>query len=125
LLIKEVIKETGMSMLFITHDLAVATSISDRIAVLYGGMVQEVGLAKQIVLEPKHPYTIGLMKSIPEKSKKDGHLDAIKGSFSLAGLESMCAFYPRCPLAHSACKEAVPALLPLESGRYVRCVGFA
>jgi peptide/nickel transport system ATP-binding protein len=124
-LIKEAIKETGMSMLFITHDLAVATSISDRIAVLYGGMVQEISSAKQIVLDPKHPYTIGLMKSIPEKSKKDGHLDAIKGSFSLAGLESMCAFYPRCPLAHSACKEAIPALLPVESDRYVRCVNFA
>ena len=123
-LIKEVIKKTGMSMLFITHDLAVATSISDRIAVLYGGMVQEVGLARQIVMEPKHPYTIGLIQSIPNKSKKDGRLDAIKGSFNLAGLESMCAFYPRCPLAHETCKEAVPALVNVDSGRYARCVNY-
>jgi len=125
LLIKEVIKETGMSMLFITHDLAVATSISDRIAVLYGGMVQEVGPANQIVMDPKHPYTIGLIESIPNKSKKEGRLGAIKGSFSLAGLESMCAFVPRCPLAHDTCQKAVPPLLPVESGRYVRCVNFA
>jgi peptide/nickel transport system ATP-binding protein len=125
LLIREVIRKTGMSMLFITHDLAVATSISDRIAVLYGGMVQEVGLANQIVLGPKHPYTIGLIQSIPNKSKKEGHLEAIKGSFNPAGLESMCAFYPRCPLAHDACKEGVPALFRVESGRYARCVNYA
>jgi peptide/nickel transport system ATP-binding protein len=123
-LIKEVIRKTGMSMLFITHDLAVASSISDRIAVLYGGMLQEIGSSKQILTDPKHPYTVGLIESIPKKSKKEGHLDAIRGSFTLAGLENMCAFVPRCPLVHDTCKERVPALVQVAPGRSVRCVNY-
>ncbi len=107
-LLKEIIKESGMSVIFITHDLAVAGSISDRIAVLYGGMVQEVGSSKQILNSPKHPYTASLIRSIPSKSKAEGHLEAIKGSFSLSGVENMCAFYPRCPLARNECTKKFP-----------------
>ncbi len=124
LLLKDIIKETGMSVIFITHDLAVAGSISDRIAVLYGGMIQEIGSSKQILFEPKHPYTVSLIKSIPSKSKNEGYLDAIKGSFRLNGIENMCAFYPRCPLAHDECKRRVPALMSLGTGTYVRCVNY-
>jgi peptide/nickel transport system ATP-binding protein len=123
-LLKQIIKETGMSVIFITHDLAVAGSISDRIVVLYGGMVQEIGSSKQILLEPKHPYTVSLIKSIPSKSKGEGYLDAIKGSFQSKGIENMCAFYPRCPLAHDECKRKVPALMSLGQGSYARCVNY-
>lgn len=123
-LLKEIIDTTGMSVIFITHDLAVAGSISDRIAVMYGGMVQEVGDSSQILNNPRHPYTANLIKSIPSKSKTEGHLDAIKGSFSLSGVEKMCAFYPRCPLAHAECTVKVPALVISDVGNLVRCVNF-
>jgi peptide/nickel transport system ATP-binding protein len=123
-LIKEAIKNTGMSMIFITHDLAIAGSISDRIAVLYGGMVQEIGTAKDILSDPKHPYTVGLIESIPSKSKKEGHLEAIKGSYNPAGLENMCLFAPRCPLVQGICREQMPELVQLQGEHYVRCVNY-
>jgi oligopeptide/dipeptide ABC transporter ATP-binding protein len=115
-------REKKLSVLFITHDLAIAGSISDRIAVLYGGMVQEIGTSKQILSDPKHPYTASLIKSIPSKTKYDGPLDAIKGTFSLSGVEKMCAFAPRCPLVRDECKEKIPALIGLGNERFVRCV---
>jgi peptide/nickel transport system ATP-binding protein len=123
-LLKEIVKETGMSVIFITHDLAVAGSISDSIAVLYGGMVQEIGSAEQILFDPKHPYTAGLINSIPGKTKFEGPLEAIRGSFTFEGVESKCAFTPRCPLAHDECEKKVPALIELGSHRYVRCVNY-
>jgi peptide/nickel transport system ATP-binding protein len=123
-LTKEVIKKTGMSMIYITHDLAIAGSISDRIVVLYGGMVQEIGSAKQILSESKHPYTAGLIESIPSKSKSEGPLIAIKGSYNPAGIENMCAFAPRCPLVHDECKEKIPKLVDLGGEHYVRCVNY-
>jgi peptide/nickel transport system ATP-binding protein len=115
-------REHKLSVMFITHDLAIAGSISDRIAVLYGGMVQEIGSSQQILSDPKHPYTSSLIKSIPSKTKYDGPLDAIKGSFSLSGIERMCAFAPRCPVVHEVCKQRVPALIGLGNERFVRCV---
>lgn len=122
-LLREIIRETGMSVIFITHDLAVAASISDRIAVLYGGMIQEVGPSVQVLTRPKHPYTAGLIKSIPSRTKADGPLEAIKGAFSLEGVEKACAFAPRCQLAHDACWKGVPAFTQVE-GRSVRCVNY-
>jgi peptide/nickel transport system ATP-binding protein len=115
-------REFKLSVLFITHDLAIAGSISDRIAVLYGGMVQEVGTSQQILSDPKHPYTASLIKSIPSKSKDDGPLEAIKGSFSISGVEKMCAFAPRCPLVRDSCERRVPALIGIGNERFVRCV---
>jgi oligopeptide/dipeptide ABC transporter ATP-binding protein len=112
-----------MSVIFITHDLAVAASVSDRIAVLYGGMIQEVGPSRQILTRPKHPYTAGLIKSIPSKTKAEGPLEAIKGSFSLEGVAKVCAFAPRCPLVHDACWKGVPAITQVEEG-LVRCVNY-
>jgi peptide/nickel transport system ATP-binding protein len=123
-LLKDIIKSTGMSVIFITHDLAVAGSISDRIAVMYGGMLQEIGSSLQILTDPKHPYTASLIKSIPSKTKKEGRLEAIKGTFTLAGVEDMCAFYPRCPLAHDECTIKVPALVRSGEGSLVRCVNY-
>lgn len=123
-LIKEAIKKTGMSMIFITHDLAIAGSISDRIAVMYGGMVQELGSAREVLSSPKHPYTVGLLQSVPAKTKNEGHLNAIKGFYNPLGLENMCAFAPRCPLAHEICREKVPELVSLEDGHKVRCVNY-
>ena len=94
LLLKEIREKSKMSIIYVTHDLAVAASISDRIAVLYGGMVQEIGPARQILSDPKHPYTLGLIKSIPSKAKNEGPLDAIKGAFSWDDVGDACAVCP-------------------------------
>jgi peptide/nickel transport system ATP-binding protein len=123
LLLKEIRDEAKMSIVYVTHDLGVAASISDRIAVLYGGMVQEVGPAKQILSDPKHPYTLGLIKSIPSKAKSEGSLDAIKGAFSWDDVGDACAFASRCPLAREACRKGVPALNEVDK-TFVRCVNY-
>jgi peptide/nickel transport system ATP-binding protein len=123
LLLKEIKEKSKMSVVYVTHDLAVAASISDRIAVLYGGMVQEIGPAQQILSDPKHPYTIGLIKSIPSKAKVEGPLDAIKGAFSWDDVGNVCAFAPRCPLAREACRKGIPALNQLDK-TLIRCIDY-
>ncbi|HXZ89437.1 MAG TPA: ABC transporter ATP-binding protein, partial [Candidatus Dormibacteraeota bacterium] len=123
LLLKEIRQKSKMSVVYVTHDLAVAASISDRIAVLYGGMVQEIGPAKQVLMDPKHPYTLGLIKSIPSKAKNEGSLDAIKGAFSWDDVGDMCAFAPRCPLAREACRKGIPALNQLDETQ-IRCINY-
>jgi peptide/nickel transport system ATP-binding protein len=123
LLLKEIRDEAKMSIVYVTHDLGVAASISDRIAVLYGGMVQEVGPARQVLSDPKHPYTVGLIKSIPSKAKSEGSLDAIKGSFSWDDVGNACAFAPRCPLVREACTRGIPALNEVDK-TLIRCVDY-
>ena len=123
LLLKEIREKAKMSIVYVTHDLAVAASISDRIAVLYGGMVQEVGPARQILSDPKHPYTFGLIKSIPSKAKSEGPLDAIKGAFSWDDVGDVCAFAPRCPLVRGECRKGVPALNQLDK-TLIRCINY-
>jgi peptide/nickel transport system ATP-binding protein len=123
LLLKEIREKSKMSIIYVTHDLAVAASISDRIAVLYGGMVQEVGPARQILSDPKHPYTLGLIKSIPSKAKNEGPLDAIKGAFSWDDIGNICAFAPRCPMAREACWKGIPALNELDKAQ-IRCINY-
>lgn len=123
-LLKEIVNETKMSVLYITHDLAVAGSLCDKIAVLYGGLVQEVGPTRDILLSPEHPYTAGLIASIPSKSKRDGSLKAIAGSFSWKDAENQCAFAPRCPYVHNECLQGTPAQIA-RGERLVRCVNYA
>jgi oligopeptide/dipeptide ABC transporter ATP-binding protein len=123
LLLKEIREKSKMSIVYVTHDLGVAASISDRIAVLYGGMVQEVGPARQVLSDPKHPYTLGLIKSIPSKAKSEGSLDAIKGAFSWDDVGDACAFAARCPLVRESCRKATPALIQLDK-TLVRCINY-
>ena len=121
--LRDIVKETKMGVLFVTHDLAVAGAICDRIVVMYGGMVQEAGPTKKILFEPKHPYTVGLINSVPSKAKAEGPLTGIKGSFDPRGLEGICAFAPRCPLVHDACRRGIPAEIPVDSST-VRCLNY-
>jgi len=123
LLLKEIRDKAKMSIVYVTHDLGVAASISDRIAVLYGGMVQELGPARQVLSDPKHPYTLGLIKSIPSKAKSEGSLDAIKGAFSWDDVGDACAFAARCPLVRENCRKAIPALNQLDK-TLIRCINY-
>jgi oligopeptide/dipeptide ABC transporter ATP-binding protein len=117
-LLAELRRRLGLAMLFVSHDLAVVSRISDRIAVMYAGRIVESGPAEAIFQRPAHPYTRGLLASIPTlKSDRNQPLRAIEGSVpSPATLPPGCAFAPRCPLRIPQCEAAVPELVEIEPG---------
>ncbi len=112
------LKKDGMSFMLITHDLAILSEISDKIGIMYGGHMIEFGSSKQIYKNPKHPYTQGLLKSIP--TLKGGIPKYIKGvPPSLLDASTQCRFIERCPLAIEKCKTLPPKFK--TSTGYVRC----
>ena len=112
------LKKDGMSLMLITHDLSVLSEIADRIGIMYGGQMVEFGSSKQIYKNPKHPYTQGLLDSIP--TLKGNHPKYIKGvPPSLLDAPTQCRFLERCPLAIEKCKE-LPPKFKIQTG-YVRC----
>ncbi len=121
--LKGIVVESKMAMMYITHDLVVAGSFCDRIAVMYGGMIQEIGSAEQVMRRPNHPYSSGLITSLPSQRKADGPLAGISGTFSWDEIGGICAFAPRCPLVHEDCRKGVPPLVRVGPG-LVRCVNY-
>jgi len=114
--------EFGMSIMFITHDLGVIGEMADRVIVMYMGKIVEKAPVDDIFYDPKHPYTRGLLTSIPHIGVKK-RLSAIEGSVpSPYNLPPGCYFEPRCPEAKPICSQEDPALLTLEDGRQVKCV---
>ncbi|MGY5140835.1 MAG: ABC transporter ATP-binding protein [Candidatus Nitrosopumilus sp. Bin_571-38] len=112
------LKKDGMSLMLITHDLSVLSEIADRIGIMYGGQMVEFGSSKQIYKNPKHPYTQGLLDSIP--TLKGNHPKYIKGvPPSLLDAPTQCRFLERCPVAIEKCKE-LPPKFKTDTG-YVRC----
>ncbi|MBW5445409.1 ATP-binding cassette domain-containing protein [Cohnella sp. CFH 77786] len=116
-------QEFRMSMLLITHDMGVAAEVADRIAVMYAGTVVEEGTVAEIFEKPRHPYTIGLLKSIPGlEGERGGELYTIKGSIPpLSKIPSGCRFHPRCPYAMDACRTDEPPLRQSLSGHKAAC----
>ncbi len=120
-LLRELVREYGLSVLFITHNLAVAAEIADRIAVMYAGLVVEVGDVHTIFRKPKHPYTIGLLKSIP-RIGLEGELYSMEGEIpSLAEMPDGCHFHPRCPYKMDVCTREIPPLVNLDERHEVSC----
>ncbi len=120
-LLKDLKSEYGLSIIFITHDLAVASVIGDRIMVMYAGQIVEEGKMENVVTKPYHPYTQGLLNSIPRISKYEGKLPMVGGSVpSLINPPSGCRFHPRCPYATDTCIK-VPPQLKVVDDRRVRC----
>ena len=112
------LKKDGMSFMLITHDLAVLSEISDMIGIMYGGQMVEFGSSQEIYKNPKHPYTQGLLESIP--TLKGGTPKYIKGiPPSLLDAPTQCRFIDRCPQAIEKCKE-LPPKFKTKTG-YVRC----
>ena len=112
------LKKDGMSLMLITHDLSVLSEIADRIGIMYGGQMVEFGSSEQIYKNPKHPYTQGLLDSIP--TLKGNHPKYIKGvPPSLLDAPTQCRFLERCPVAIEKCKE-LPPKFKTDTG-YVRC----
>lgn len=123
LLLRELQRELGMSVIFVTHDVGVACEVADRVAVMYAGRMVESGTVYEVMQHPRHPYTSGLLSSIVRGELKGTRIEAIPGSPpDLANLPPGCSFAPRCKFAKDACRVQVPVGTELPGGRIVRCV---
>ncbi|MBF9234425.1 ABC transporter ATP-binding protein [Microvirga alba] len=121
-LIRRLQEESGMSMILITHDLGVVAEIADEVVVMYAGRVVESGSVEAIFEDPQHPYTIGLMGSVPSLGRRQGRLATIRGSVPPAELMPKgCRFTPRCPFAESRCATEPPPLVEATPKHHVRC----
>lgn len=113
--------EEKISILFISHDISLVYAIADRLIVMYAGRIMEDGNIEEVIKNPLHPYTQGLISSIPNITKKEGELKAIEGSPpSFLVLPSGCKFNPRCSKVMEICKTKEPQLVEVK-GRRVRC----
>ncbi len=125
-LMRKLQREIGMSILFITHNLGVVAEMADRVVVMYGGRVVEEGDVVEVFKRPKHPYTIGLLNSIPRVDHgrtEQKRLEAIPGNVpNPLNLPPGCAFHPRCKFAADACTQAVPELEDTGDGHMSRCI---
>jgi len=121
-IIKDARESKGFSFMLITHELPIAKIISDRIAVLYLGKVVELGSSNEIIKNPLHPYTQGLIEVYPriDPSLRD-KMKEIKIKVDIVRPEKGCVFYPRCPFAMPKCKEQEPELKEISPGHYVAC----
>ncbi|HEY8439422.1 MAG TPA: ABC transporter ATP-binding protein [Candidatus Limnocylindrales bacterium] len=121
-LIKRIQEETGTALLLITHDLAVVAETVQNVAVMYAGKIVETGSVADTLLAPKHPYTEGLITSIPSRVEKGQRLNVIRGTVpNPFRMPKGCRFEPRCPYAFEPCKPFEPALEDIEGDRRVRC----
>lgn len=122
-LVKDLQKEEGMSVIWITHDLGVVAELCDRVAVMYAGFIVETGTADDIFFKPKHRYTSSLLKSLPTMEKRStDELASIPGIVpSLANLKPGCPFMNRCDNAVDKCAEENPALEEMTKNHYAAC----
>jgi peptide/nickel transport system ATP-binding protein len=116
--------EFNTSVLFISHNLAVIAKMCDRVGVLYAGELVEEGIAREVFDQPRHPYTVGLLRCIPRRGQRKDHgrLDTIPGFLPPPG-DSLpgCIFAPRCPIAEDQCRTAPPPAFAISATRSSRC----
>ncbi len=122
-LLKVIQQQTGAALMLITHDLGVVAEMVDNAIVMYAGQVVEQGTVEEVLMEPRMPYTMGLIESIPTVEKRGGRLSAIKGVVpSPFHLPPDCRFEPRCPYRWETCRTVTPELYSTgEAGRLTRC----
>jgi peptide/nickel transport system ATP-binding protein len=126
LLLRELQREMGMGVIFVTHDLGVAGEVADRIAVMYAGRFIEEGPVAALMRQPLHPYAQGLLGATVHAGLRGERLTTIPGSPpNLEHLPEGCAFAPRCSVVEDACREAVPSLRRPVPGRGARCIRVA
>jgi oligopeptide transport system ATP-binding protein len=123
-LLKDLADRNGSALLLITHDLGVVARYADRVVVMYAGRVVESASATELYARPRHPYTRGLMASVPRLDGDTGmRLVPIEGQPpDLASIPSGCAFAPRCRQANDACRNAPPVLREIDQGHHVACI---
>jgi len=124
LLLRELQRELGLAVIFVTHDIGVATEIADRIAVMYAGRIVETGSCRAVIRASAHPYTQGLLASRAGQTFERGaRLQAIPGAPpDLSRLIPGCAFAPRCAKVRDACRNGLPDEIPVGPGHVARCV---
>jgi len=122
-LLLELQRDSGMSMILVSNDLGVIAEMCDRIAVMYGGQIVELADSRALLTEPRHPYTISLLRSLPDATRKTRYLQSIPGTPPrLVDIEPGCRFATRCPLATPECATWETELLTAPGGAHlVRC----
>jgi peptide/nickel transport system ATP-binding protein len=121
-LFRELKEKRHMALLYITHNLAVVAEIADRIHVMYAGTIAEVGNVEQIFRNPSHPYTMGLLASLPSRTRKGKALYSIPGAVpDPAYKPNGCPFNPRCPYVQESCRVEFPEMCDLGDHHYARC----
>jgi oligopeptide/dipeptide ABC transporter ATP-binding protein len=121
-LLRELRAELGMSLVLVSHDLGVIVQTCDRVAVMYGGQLVETAPVRELLRAPRHPYTVGLVESLPRAANPSRFLKPIAGAPpSLREAPRTCVFAPRCPLAEEACLEWDTELLDVGPGHAARC----
>jgi oligopeptide/dipeptide ABC transporter ATP-binding protein len=117
-LLERLQRESGLSVVLITHDLGVMSAAADRLTVMYAGRIVESGTTRRVLQQPRHPYTQGLLAALPQPDRSEDELVPIPGSPPVpTALPSGCAFHPRCPMATDACRLEVPELVAVPGGR--------
>lgn len=125
-MMRKVALESGTSILMITHNLGVVAEICDHVAVMYAGKIVERGEVRQIFLNPKHPYTRGLLNSLPRITGTRTRLQPIEGNVpSIRNIPDGCAFAPRCSEVDSRCREETPGLYEVADNHWSRCFSSA
>jgi oligopeptide/dipeptide ABC transporter ATP-binding protein len=121
-LLKDLQQRHGLAMIFVTHDLGIVARICDRVAVMYGGRIVEIGPVRRIFTVPHHPYTRALLEAIPRLGPRRERLTAIEGQPpDLMRLPRGCAFAPRCPDVMERCREQAPPETAVTAGHATRC----
>ena len=121
-LMRDLQRDMGMAMVLITHDLGVVAEMAERVAVMYAGQIVEEASTHAVFKEPKHPYTHGLLGSIPVLGRRADELAVIPGRVpNLIDLPEGCRFAPRCEQRMAHCTQALPALVDVSPGHRVRC----
>jgi oligopeptide/dipeptide ABC transporter ATP-binding protein len=121
-LLLELQRDFGMSMLLVSHDLGVIAEMCDRIAVMYAGQIVELADAVTLLTAPRHPYTISLLRSLPDTEKRSRYLPSIVGTPpQLIDVDAGCRFAPRCPLAEIECRTWDTELIAVADDHFVRC----
>jgi oligopeptide/dipeptide ABC transporter ATP-binding protein len=125
-LLRELVKERGLSVILVTHDLGVVAEVADRVLVMYAGRIVETGPARDVLSAPHHPYTRALLRSVPRLEQRAGRLESIAGMPPRLdrGPFTECTFAPRCAFVHDECRKREPALVATgtDGARLRRCV---
>jgi peptide/nickel transport system ATP-binding protein len=124
LLLRELQRELGLAVIFVTHDIGAAVEVADRIAVMYAGRIVEEGPVRELIRAPRHPYTLALLKGRAHGAMQRGQrLQTIAGAPpDLSALPPGCAFAERCAWAQPSCRESEPVVVTLEPGHRARCL---
>jgi peptide/nickel transport system ATP-binding protein len=121
-LLVELCENENMGLILITHDLAVVSQVTQKIAVMYAGSIVETGLTKNVINDPMHPYTKGLIAALPQSSRQGERLNQIPGMMpTLTKIPSGCAFHPRCSEVMEICKTEIPKLKKCINSSYAAC----